>query len=90
MDGIVSHPARGVFSLFEQKSGARLDGIRLSVESDRAEYSPHGYLFFFFDAHRAALEISGQKDPLLLRNTRKSTFEEVDRSFEPDSFEKTW
>ncbi|MBK8491557.1 MAG: hypothetical protein IPL49_11915 [Saprospirales bacterium] len=48
-------------------------------------------IFFLFLTPIALLSrLVGKKDPLLLRNTRKSTFEEVNRSFEPDSFEKTW
>ena len=35
-------------------------------------------------------KIFGTKDPLSLKNTRDSLFNNSDKTFKPDSFEKTW
>ncbi len=49
-------------------------------------------LIFFIVLFPLALlsRLFGDKDPLLLKKTDKSLFKTVDKSFEKETFEKTW
>ncbi|MCB9283188.1 MAG: hypothetical protein H6563_03870 [Lewinellaceae bacterium] len=48
-------------------------------------------IFFLFLTPLAFFSrLFGKKDPLQLRPTKKSTWHETDRPFEPSDFEKTW